>query len=564
MFNGQFIFAPRDYEIIEDHDLTHAARLVPVYPLTKGLYQRSLRQLVWRIVGEFAPTLPDFLPASLVERLHFPVLASAVRQYHFPDDESQRSKAEQRLAFDELLLVQLGLLRRKLEWQQPIDDVAVTPQKDLLHSFFAALPFNLTPAQNRVISEILDDMARPIPMSRLLQGDVGSGKTVVAAAALLQVVHAGKQGVVMAPTEILAEQHYRTLTTLLQPFKVRCALLLGSTSKAQKRSLYDDAREHRIDVIVGTHALIQEGVELGALGLAITDEQHRFGVEQRSLLRQKGLHPHTLAMTATPIPRTLAMTIYGDLDVSSIDQMPPGRKPAITTWSRTPAEAYGVVRDEVQQGHQAFVICPVIEESAESDMRSVVAEHRELQRLTFSDLNVGLLHGRMKVSEKEATLDAFRRGEFDILVATSVVEVGIDIPNATVIVIRDAHRFGLAQLHQFRGRVGRGGDQAYCVLLSPAESEGARERLDALTATENGFDLAEEDLRLRGPGEFWGTRQSGLPELRVAQLGDLPTIERARHAALEILEQDPNLVSPEHHYLRAEVQRFWLVTADLS
>jgi ATP-dependent DNA helicase RecG len=305
-------------------------------------------------------------------------------------------------------------------------------------------------------------------------------------------------------------------------------------------------------------------VALARLGLAITDEQHRFGVEQRALLRQKGLHPHVLAMTATPIPRTLAMTIYGDLDVSVIDEMPPGRLPVITTWSRTPREAYAVVRDEIRKGRQAFVICPVIEDSMESDMRSVIAEHKELQEMVFPDLRVGLLHGRLKPKEKDAVLTAFRNGEYHVLVATSVVEVGIDVPNATVMVIRDAHRFGLAQLHQFRGRVGRGGDQAFCVLLSESLADEARERLEALTATENGFELAEEDLRLRGPGEFWGVRQSGLPELRVATLGDLPTVELARRAGRDILERDPDLMAPEHELLRHQVRRFWHDAAELS
>jgi ATP-dependent DNA helicase RecG len=401
-------------------------------------------------------------------------------------------------------------------------------------------------------------------MSRLLEGDVGSGKTVVAAAGLLQVVRAGKQGVLMAPTEILAEQHFRTLARLLEPFDVRCEMLIGSTPRARKKELYEATLSGAVQVLIGTHALIQEGVELHALGLAVTDEQHRFGVEQRATLREKGLHPHILAMTATPIPRTLSMTIYGDLDVSVIDEMPPGRLPVITTWSRAPAEAYGVVRDEVTKGRQAFVICPVIEETADSDMRSVVAEHRELSRLTFADLEVGLLHGRMRPREKDATLEAFRRGEYDVLVATSVVEVGIDVPNATVMVIIDAHRFGLAQLHQFRGRVGRGGDQAYCVLLSATEGDIARERLEALTATENGFELAEEDLRLRGPGEFWGTRQSGLPTLKIAQLGDVNTIQLARRAALDILGADADLVSPEYAALRRQVTRFWSERADLS
>jgi ATP-dependent DNA helicase RecG len=562
--NGYFSFQPRDYELIEDEDLTHTARLVPIYPLTRGLFQRSLRALVRRVVEEYSSAIEDYLPVELRSELRLPDLDQAVRQYHFPADEEHKAWAEQRLAFDELLLVQLGLLMRKQDWQQTLPDVAIEVDAELRARFERSLPFRLTSAQQSVVEEIIDDLSRPVPMSRLLEGDVGSGKTVVAAAALLQTVCAGKQGVLMAPTEILAEQHFRTIAGLLRPFDVRCELLIGSTPRAQKKLLYEAARDGSVQVLIGTHALIQEGVELHRLGLAITDEQHRFGVEQRATLRAKSLHPHILAMTATPIPRTLAITIYGDLDVSVIDEMPPGRLPVITTWSRTPAEAYRVIRDEVKNGRQAFVICPVIEETAESDMRSVMAEHRELSRLTFPDLQVGLLHGRMKPREKDATLEAFRRGEYHVLVATSVVEVGIDVPNATVMVIIDAHRFGLAQLHQFRGRVGRGGDQAFCVLLSATEGDAARERLEALTATENGFELAEEDLRLRGPGEFWGTRQSGLPALRVAQLGDLPTIQLARKAATRVLKEDPDLVSPAFAPLRRHVERFWSERADLS
>jgi ATP-dependent DNA helicase RecG len=493
-----------------------------------------------------------------------PDVSQAIASYHFPDDEEDKAWAQQRLAFDELLMIQLGLLRRKQDWQQTVEGVAIPVDEALLEQFCAGLPFDLTGAQRRVIAEILDDMSRSVPMSRLLQGDVGSGKTVVAAAALLQIVAARKQGVLMAPTEILAEQHFRTLSSLLQPFGIQTDLLIGSVKGKRRKEILAAAVSGETQVLVGTHALIQEGVELSDLGLAITDEQHRFGVEQRATLRAKGLHPHILAMTATPIPRTLAMTIYGDLDVSSIDEMPPGRLPIITTWSRTASEAYGVVRDEVRKGRQAFVICPVIEESEVTDMRSVMAEHEELSSAVFPDLTVGLLHGRMKAAEKDRVLTAFRNGEIQVLVATSVVEVGIDVPNATVMVIRDAHRFGLAQLHQFRGRVGRSGEQAFCVLLSAAQSDDARERLEALTATENGFELAEEDLRLRGPGEFWGTRQSGLPELRVATLGDLPTVELARRAAREILAQDPDLSSSHFASLRRQVDRFWSGVADLS
>ncbi|MDQ2744925.1 MAG: ATP-dependent DNA helicase RecG [Chloroflexota bacterium] len=564
VFNGRFTFAPRDYELIEDVELTHTARLVPIYPLTKGLFQRSLRSCIRRIVDEYAGALEDYLPAPVRGQFDLLDLARAVDQYHFPADERHKAQAERRLAFDELFLIQLGLLMRKKDWQQYDPAVAVPVDAALQERFRASLPFSLTGAQRRVLAGILEDMQRPQPMSRLLQGDVGSGKTVVAAAALLQIAAVGRQGVLMAPTEILAEQHFRTLSQLLAPFGVRCELLIGSTTKAQRRVVNAGSADGSIPVLVGTHALIQENVEFRQLGLAITDEQHRFGVEQRAALRLKGLHPHTLAMTATPIPRTLAMTIYGDLDVSSLDEMPAGRLPVATTWCRKPFEAYAVIREEVQQGRQAFVVCPVIEDTADSDMRSVIAEHQQLQSLTFPDLTVGLLHGRMKPAEKEKTLASFRAGEYQVLVATSVVEVGIDVPNATVMVIRDAHRFGLAQLHQFRGRVGRGSEQAYCILLSASEGDQARERLEALTATDNGFELAEEDLRLRGPGEFWGLRQSGLPALRVAKLGDVATIEDARRAAQQVLAEDPELAGADNELLSGQVTRFWRDTADLS
>jgi ATP-dependent DNA helicase RecG len=562
--NGFITFKPRDWELIEDADHTHTGRLVPIYPLSKGLFQKSLRRLIRSVVDGFAGLLEEYLPAGTAESLRLPELSYAVRQYHFPDDEEQKDWAQQRLAFDELLLIQLGLLQRKQSWQQEYPDVAVPVDAELDRRYRASLPFALTQAQEEVLAQIYTDLDRQVPMSRLLEGDVGSGKTVVAAAALLQVAAGGKQGVLMAPTEILAEQHHRTLSDLLAPFGLSCHLLVGSTPAKARKAVYSSSADGSASIVVGTHALIQESIEFARLGLAITDEQHRFGVEQRATLRQKGLHPHVLAMTATPIPRTLAMTIYGDLDVSVIDEMPPGRRPPITTWARRPAEAYGVVRDEVRKGRQAFVICPVIEESADTDMRSALAEHKELSEMVFSDLNVGLLHGRMKPKEKDKTLEAFRRGEYHVLVATSVVEVGIDIPNATAMIIRDAHRFGLAQLHQFRGRVGRGGDQAYCVLLSDSEGDDARERLEAVTATENGFELAEEDLRLRGPGEFWGTRQSGLPELRVAQLGDLPTIQLARQAARELVAADPELEREDNLALHERARHFWAESADLS
>jgi ATP-dependent DNA helicase RecG len=562
--NGNKSFVPRDYELIKDADLTHAGRLVPVYPLTKGLHQRALRRLIKEALDAHAELLVESLPEAILDSHDLAPLAPAVQQYHFPDDERARKSALERLAFDELLLVQLGFLMRKERWREYDPSIALPADDSLGKEFLGSLPFPLTAAQARAIETLLGDMSRPTPMNRLLQGDVGSGKTVVAAALLVQSARQSRQAVVMAPTEILAEQHLRTLQTFLEPFGVRCELLVGSVSKAKRKPILEAAQAGKVDVLVGTHALTQEPVQFKDLGLAITDEQHRFGVEQRGALRQKGVHPHALAMTATPIPRSLALTIYGDLDVTSMNEMPPGRLPPKTTWVTRPSEAYSVVREEVAAGHQAFVICPVIEESIDSDMRSVLEEHRELQSMVFPNLKVGLLHGRMKPAEKESVLRAFRDAEFHILVATSVIEVGIDIPNATVVVVRDAHRFGLAQLHQFRGRVGRGGDQAFCVLLSSSEGEEARERLEALSSIHDGFRLAEEDMRLRGPGEFWSTRQSGLPALKVATLGDLETIQMARSAAEEIIAQDAELASPHFAPLGAAVRRFWAESADIS
>jgi ATP-dependent DNA helicase RecG len=564
LFNGYMVFVPRDYEWIDEGDLTHAGRLVPIYPLRRGLYQKSLRELIHRAVLDLAPKLVDYLPSTLRQELSLMSLGDAVAQYHFPDDEQIKERAQRRLAFDELFAIQLGLTMRKREWQDLAPGLPLQISDEAVAAFEASLPFTLTGAQRRAMAEIRHALMQPRPMSRLLQGDVGSGKTVVATFALFLANQAGSQGVLMAPTEILAEQHFETISAFLAPFGHRVELLVGSTPTKQRRELYAAAAEGALDVLVGTHTLIQEGIEFARLGVAVIDEQHRFGVEQRARLRQKGHNPHVLAMTATPIPRTLALTIYGDLDISVLDELPPGRQPVVTEWVSTPICAYSRVREEVRKGRQAFIICPVIEESADADMKSAIAEHKYLQSSVFPDLRVGLLHGRLKASEKDHILSAFRAGKYQILVATSVVEVGIDIPNATVMVIRDAHRFGLAQLHQFRGRIGRGAERSYCLLTSDVAEGAARERLAALLHMHDGFALAEEDLRLRGPGEFWGTRQSGLPELRVAKLGDVATIEIARVAAARIVADDPALSSPEHAALHAEVTRFWSRATDLS
>jgi ATP-dependent DNA helicase RecG len=415
-------------------------------------------------------------------------------------------------------------------------------------------------------------------MSRLLQGEVGSGKTVVATAALFVGVASGYQGAFMAPTEILAEQHFANVCQLLSragepvaeeenlrrysgllPRPLTIALLIGGMSQARKQEIQQLIGEGGVDMVIGTHALIQEGVEFKRLGLAVVDEQHRFGVTQRSALRQKGFNPHVLVMTATPIPRTLALTLYGDLDLSVIDELPPGRQVVKTKWLKPSQRdsAYAFLRRQVTEGRQAFIICPLVEESEAIEAKAAVAEYERLSEEVFPDLKLGLIHGRMKVEEKDEVMHRFRSGELDVLVSTPVVEVGIDVPNATVMLVESADRFGLSQLHQFRGRVGRGQEQSYCMLLSENPSEVGRERLDIIGRIYDGFQLAEEDLRLRGPGEFFGTRQSGLPDLRLAKLSDVALLELARDEAIRLFEQDPTLEKPEHKLLSKELARVW-------
>jgi ATP-dependent DNA helicase RecG len=425
--------------------------------------------------------------------------------------------------------------------------------------FETTLPFQFTNAQRHAIREILADLAKPTPMSRLLQGDVGSGKTVVAAAALLAAAANGAQGALLAPTEILAEQHHRSLAQLLAAFGLHVVLLTGSQKAKERAAARGALANGQAAVAIGTHALIQEGVAFKRLGLAIVDEQHRFGVEQRTALREKGYNPHMLVMTATPIPRTLALTLYGDLDVSVLDELPAGRQPIITRWRAASQrqEAYRVVADEVAAGRQAYVICPLVEESEALEAKSAIKEYERLKSQVFPDLRLGLVHGQVKPAEKDRVMRAFRDGEIDVLVATAVVEVGVDVPNATVMLIEDADRFGLSQLHQFRGRVGRGAQQSYCYLLSAEASMQARERLSVLEQTSDGFALAEADLRLRGPGDFFGTRQSGLPDLKVASLADTQLLVEAREQAEALWQRDPYLKAFEHRALRERVFVFW-------
>jgi ATP-dependent DNA helicase RecG len=569
---GRLVFQSPEWEPLDRH-LIHTARLVPVYPLTQGLTQKWLRKLMKYTVDYWTQRLPDYLPQPTRERLEMPPLDEAVRQIHFPDDWDALEHARRRLAFDEFLLIQLGVLLQRRQWRsQP--GCPITVDEGFLQGFVSSLPFALTRAQQRVLEEIVNDLRQPVPMSRLLQGDVGSGKTVVALAAMLVAAAGGGQAALMAPTEILAEQHYRGIAELIANFEpashdpgFAVHLLTGSTPSAERDVIYDQISSGEARLVVGTHALIQENVEFQDLRLAIIDEQHRFGVQQRAALRDKATgNPHLMVMSATPIPRSLALTLYGDLDLSVIDEMPPGRQKIITDWlsALERERAYSFVRSQIEQGRQAFVICPLVEESDKVEAKSAVEEHARLQEYIFPDLRLGLLHGRMKAEEKDEVMRQFRVGELDILVSTSVVEVGIDVPNASVMLVEGANRFGLAQLHQFRGRVGRGEHQSYCLLLADASTPDAEARLRAISETNDGFRLAEEDLKLRGPGEFFGTRQSGLPDIKLAKLGDVRLLEMARSEAKTIFEDDPELSRPEYRLLSRKLNAFWQGKADLS
>jgi ATP-dependent DNA helicase RecG len=577
LFGGRYVFESPEWELLEDKELVHTGRLVPLYSLTQGLKPRQVRKLMKQVVDQFAGRVADFLPSDLRKRRKLVELPQAIAQAHYPEDEAAKDNARTRLAFDEHVLLQLGVLGKKHEWQQSQPANPVSIEKPLLNSFIKSLPFGLTAAQHRVLRELLSDLEKPRAMSRLLQGEVGSGKTVVATAALLAAA-SGYQGAFMAPTEILAEQHFSSVGGLLSDMASKVeeeenlrrfsgilarpltlALLIGDLSQAGKQAVQQKIREGEVDIVIGTHALIQKDVEFHKLGLAVVDEQHRFGVAQRSALRQKGFNPHVLVMTATPIPRTLALTLYGDLDLSVIDELPPGRQTIKTRWLK-PAQrdsAYAFLRKQVSEGRQAFIICPLVEESEAIQARAAVAEYEHLSKEIFPDLKLGLIHGRMSAAEKDEVMHRFRSGEFQVLVSTPVVEVGIDVPNATVMLVESADRFGLSQLHQFRGRVGRGSEQSYCMLLAENPSEIGRQRLDLIEKVQDGFQLAEEDLKLRGPGEFFGTRQSGLPDLRMARLSDVKLLEMARTEAIRLFEQDPGLKQPEHKLLSVELARVW-------
>lgn len=544
----------------------HVRRIVPVYSGFERGEQRALRALAQRVVERYAGTIEEPLPETLRQRHRLLGLGEALARLHFPPDDAsmdalnqRRSEAHRRLAFDELFFLQLGLaLRRSGVKADP--GVPFDVGGGRLERALALLPFAVTGAQRRAIEQLLADLSRPEAMHRLLQGDVGSGKTAVALVAAAVAVLDGHQVAVMAPTEVLAEQHHRTFSRLLAPLEVAVGLLTGSATAGQRAAQRRAVAEGRLQVVVGTHALIQAEVEFRSLGLAIIDEQHRFGVLQRHTLMSKGRRAHVLVMTATPIPRTLAMTLYGDLDVSVLDELPPGRTPIETRVYQEKARpaVWERVRGELGKGHQAYVVYPLVEESEKVDLADATQGLLQLQAV-FPEARVGLLHGRMKPHEKEQVMGAFRRHELDLLVATTVVEVGVDVPNASVMLIEHAERFGLSQLHQLRGRVGRGAARSFCFLIAGhAKSQESRERLEVMEQTSDGFVVAEKDLELRGPGELLGTRQSGLPELVVANLArDQALLAVAREEARAIVGQDPSLSAPEHGQLVRALEERW-------
>ncbi|WYM01470.1 MAG: ATP-dependent DNA helicase RecG [Gloeotrichia echinulata DVL01] len=530
-------------------------RIVPIYALTEGVVANAVRQAVIAVLPG-AAHLKDPLPSGLREKYNLMELKDAIANIHFPADSTSLQVARRRLVFDEFFYLQLSLLQRQQQAKAVQTSAILAPKGQLIEKFHEVLPFKLTGAQQRVINDILNDLQKPAPMNRLVQGDVGSGKTVVAVVAILAAIQSGYQAALMAPTEVLAEQHYRKLVSWFNLLHIPVELLTGSTKTAKRRQIHSELETGELPLLVGTHALIQDTVNFQQLGLVVIDEQHRFGVEQRARLQQKGNQPHVLTMTATPIPRTLALTVHGDLDVSQIDELPPGRQKIQTTMltGKQRTQAYDLMRREIAQGRQIYVVLPLVEESEKLDLRSAVEEHQKLKESVFPEFQVGLLHGRMTSAEKDEAITKFRDNETQILVSTTVVEVGVDVPNATVMLIEHAERFGLSQLHQLRGRVGRGAAQSYCLLMSSTRSADALQRLKVLEQSQDGFFISEMDMRFRGPGQVLGTRQSGVPDFSLASLvEDEEVLVLARQAAEKVIEMDVTL---ERWYLMKEELKY--------
>ncbi len=573
MYLGRLQMDNPSYEDLDNAHL-NTNGIIPVYPLTSGLSQKLVRTYVSEAINYCANRIPDYLPEAIKNKTGLIDLPVALHQVHYPQSMELMQSAQSRLAFDEIFLLQLGVLQQKKNWiSQPAKKYAVSEETH--HSFINSLPFTLTKAQNKVIGEVTKDLSSGSPMNRLLQGDVGSGKTVVAAFAIISIVSSNAQAAVMAPTSILAEQHFRTFTTILtknvnpdfslQPDEIK--LLTGDTSRQEREEIKNGLNDGTIKLLIGTHALLEDPVHFSNLQFVVIDEQHRFGVNQRALLRQKGHNPHLLVMSATPIPRSLALTLYGDLELSIMDEMPVGRIP-VQTHILTPLDrerAYQIIRSHIKQGHQAFIVYPLIENDENGEVKAVVDDYDVLKAEIFPDLEIGLLHGRMPAEEKEKVMTAFHDKKYPLLVSTTVIEVGVDVPNATVMMIEGANRFGLAQLHQLRGRVGRNQEQSVCLLIPENEDAAENERLMAMVNSNDGFVLAEKDLQQRGPGDFIGYRQSGFADLKMAKITDIRLIEKARETAETLFADDPMLEKPENAILLQKLNSFWQSdTSDIS
>lgn len=563
LYRDRIQMASPEFEVIgsDTADVLSANRIVPIYSLPQGISQKVFRKIVKRVLDECISQLAEVLPFDIRSRHNLGNIAKSLINIHFPESDGARLDAYNRLSFEEFFLYQIPLILRKLKRREK-KGIAFPINEPLLDAFLVSLPFSLTDSQRSVLAEIKHDMRQPFCMQRLLQGDVGSGKTVVATIAALAAAGCGYQTAFMVPTEILAQQHYEKIShqfsAVRRQKKIKIGLMTGSQKDKEREKILKEIKDGKIDIVIGTHALIQEGVDFKNLGLIVVDEQHKFGVSQRALLSKKSLNPDILIMTATPIPRTLSMTLYGDLDVSVINELPKGRKKIETRalGLGNKDEAYAFVRSQIKAGRQAFVICPLIEESPKLELASAKALYREFSQKIFRDLKVGLIHGRLKKAEQEKVMQEFRDGKCDILVATTILEVGIDIPNATVMLIEHAERFGLSQLHQMRGRIGRGEHEAYCLLLTEPNTEDAQARIKAFVANSDGFKIAEEDLKIRGPGEFFGERQSGLTELKIADpLKQFHLLKSSREEAIRLLTADPSLESRPNQEVRRQLYK---------
>ena len=546
-----------------DEELKETGKIVPIYPSTLNLSQRIIRTVIKNSLETVKDQLIEFLPADIRKRYNLAEINYSISNIHFPEDKNSFDYARRRLVFEELLLLQLGLLSIKNRLNTGITGIQFKPVPEM-EEFIRSIPFELTDAQKRVFKEINEDMENQKLMNRLVQGDVGSGKTIIAALAIFKAVKNGYQSAMMVPTGILAEQHFDTFKGLFEDIGIRTALVTGSLTQKQKREIQQDITEGKVDVIIGTHALIEGDIKFWNLGLVITDEQHRFGVRQRTMLTSKGKTPDVLVMTATPIPRTLALILYGDLDISVIDELPPGRKKIETFWieDNLRERMYKFIEKQVVEGKQVYVVCPLIEESEAITAKSVEKHVQELQEI-FKGYKTAYLHGKMKAREKDEIMREFCVGQINILVSTTVIEVGVNVQNASLMVVENAEKFGLAQLHQLRGRVGRGEAQSYCIMMTEANSKVIRERMRVMQRTNDGFEIAEKDLELRGPGEFFGTLQHGIPDLKIANLfKDIDILKLAQECARQVLEADRSLSKPEYAFIKQKVMERFSQRAD--